>query len=141
MCDEWLSSTRSTGLSSDDLVCFWKCCRNVMKLSSVIHPDFVPAPILPTGAPLTKCLWYLTLGKVIIGGSAVPMALTTQATVTNSPLSPDVIFPICLTRSLSTAAVQWSHPSHPCYRSPQGGTCAASSLSSGLRRTLPPNVD
>ena len=56
--------------------------------SSLIDPDSEQSSIEPTGASFIRCSAFLSLLKINIGGTKLPVALMQQITVVLVPLSP-----------------------------------------------------
>lgn len=81
-----------------DLACFMKCCKYTRKFSVVIHPDLLQHPMDPGGPPSTNLSWYLTRGKINIGGMAWPRASIVQQRLTRTHLLALVTAPTCLDR-------------------------------------------
>lgn len=102
MWEEWLSKTSKTVCEWEAFVCFWKCIRKIMKVSSCIQPDGFPAPIEPTGPSLRKWSWYRTRGNTNIGGIGFPKAFAAKARVTKVSRSAEVREPTCRAPRLAT---------------------------------------
>jgi len=79
----------------DGLTFLQKCLINIKKSSPVIQPDELALSIDPTGLLVKNQGFIFFRGKMNIGGTVFPIALTANATVTSVPLSPDVIAPTC----------------------------------------------
>ena len=70
-----------------------KCFRKRTKISSVIQPDGLAAPLLPVGP--WPHVQKRTQGNTKNGGILLPIAETAKATVTKVPCSAEVMNPIC----------------------------------------------
>ena len=74
---------------------FWRALGEIFKMmshfpdkSSLTHPDSEQSSIEPTGASFIRCFAIISLLKINIGGTKLPVALMQQTTVVFVPLSP-----------------------------------------------------